>query len=62
MPQHTEQAVGSPLIRYCHVQKAFGSKVIYTDLDFDVLKGETLTILGGSGTGKSVIRLQGKNH
>jgi phospholipid/cholesterol/gamma-HCH transport system ATP-binding protein len=36
------------------VKKAFGSKVIYTDLNLDILKGETLTLMGGSGTGKSV--------
>ena len=52
---YTPPAVGEPLIQYVHVQKAFGSKVIYTDLHFDVLRGETLTILGGSGTGKSVM-------
>ncbi|MCB9638715.1 MAG: ATP-binding cassette domain-containing protein [Myxococcales bacterium] len=43
------------MIRYVHVKKAFGSKRIYEDLHFDVLSGETLTILGGSGQGKSVM-------
>lgn len=44
-----------PIITYSHIRKAFGSKVIYEDLDFTVNKGETLAIVGGSGTGKSVL-------
>jgi phospholipid/cholesterol/gamma-HCH transport system ATP-binding protein len=44
-----------PLIQFVGVQKRFGPKVIYEDLTLDVFKGETLVILGGSGTGKSVL-------
>jgi phospholipid/cholesterol/gamma-HCH transport system ATP-binding protein len=36
------------------VHKAFGPKVVYAGLDLDIYKGETLTIIGGSGQGKSV--------
>lgn len=36
------------------VSKAFGENVIYQDMNLQVRPGETLTILGGSGTGKSV--------
>lgn len=43
------------VIRFEGVYKAFGSNVIYEGLDLSVLKGEVLTILGGSGTGKSVM-------
>lgn len=43
------------LIKFDHVRKAFGQNVIYTDLDLEILKGETITIIGGSGTGKSVM-------
>jgi phospholipid/cholesterol/gamma-HCH transport system ATP-binding protein len=43
------------LIRFRGVHKAFGPKVVYRGLDLDVIKGETLTILGGSGVGKSVM-------
>ena len=44
-----------PIIRFSGVKKAFGSKVIYEDATLDIYPGETLTILGGSGTGKSVL-------
>ena len=44
-----------PLIRFSHVRKAFGPKVIYRDLNLEVFPGETLTVLGGSGAGKSVM-------
>jgi phospholipid/cholesterol/gamma-HCH transport system ATP-binding protein len=44
-----------PIIRFAGVQKAFGPKVIFEDCTLDVFPGETLTIIGGSGTGKSVL-------
>jgi phospholipid/cholesterol/gamma-HCH transport system ATP-binding protein len=47
--------VREPIIQFRHVKKAFGPKVIYRDLNLDVYPGETLTIMGGSGVGKSVM-------
>ncbi len=47
--------IGAPLIRFSGVRKAFGPKTIYRHLDLSVFSGETLTILGGSGVGKSVM-------
>lgn len=44
-----------PLIEFRGVEKAFGPKQIYTNLSLQVRRGETLTILGASGTGKSVM-------
>ncbi|MDP3275465.1 MAG: ATP-binding cassette domain-containing protein [Deltaproteobacteria bacterium] len=44
-----------PIITFRGVKKAFGPKVVYRGLDLDVYQGETLTILGGSGVGKSVM-------
>ena len=44
-----------PLIQFRGVHKAFGNKVVYAGLDLDVYPGETLTIIGGSGVGKSVM-------
>lgn len=43
------------VIHFEHVTKAFGANVIYTDLTLDVFRGETITVMGGSGTGKSVM-------
>lgn len=43
-----------PIITMRDVTLAFGDNVIYSDMDLDVFRGETLTILGGSGQGKSV--------
>ncbi len=42
------------IISFRGVKKAFDENVVFTDLTLDVLKGETITIMGGSGTGKSV--------
>lgn len=33
----------------------FGAQVVHKDLDLDILKGEILGIIGGSGAGKSVL-------
>lgn len=42
-------------IRFQHIKKSFDEKVIYTDLNLEIQRGETITIIGGSGTGKSVM-------
>jgi phospholipid/cholesterol/gamma-HCH transport system ATP-binding protein len=44
-----------PILRFRDLDKAFGPLVIYKGLNLDVYKGETLTIIGGSGVGKSVL-------
>ena len=46
---------GQELIRFEHLDKAFGDRVIFEDLSLAVNEGETLTVIGGSGTGKSVL-------
>ncbi|HWC15438.1 MAG TPA: ATP-binding cassette domain-containing protein, partial [Terriglobales bacterium] len=45
---------GSPYIDFQHVFKAFGEREVLHDVNFDVLPGETVCILGRSGVGKSV--------
>ncbi len=44
-----------PIIRFENVHKAFGAKVVYAGLDLSIYEGETITIMGGSGVGKSVL-------
>ena len=44
-----------PIIEFKGIKKAFGQKVIYSGLNLKVLRGEVLTICGGSGVGKSVM-------
>lgn len=41
-------------LAYRGVDKAFGAKVVLRGLDLAIRRGETFTILGGSGSGKSV--------
>ncbi len=44
----------TPKIKMTNVHKAFGSKVVLNGLDLEVGVGESVVIIGGSGTGKSV--------
>lgn len=43
-----------PIIEIHDVTKRFGEHVVYEHMSLSVLPGETLTIIGGSGGGKSV--------
>jgi phospholipid/cholesterol/gamma-HCH transport system ATP-binding protein len=42
-------------IRVRGLVNAFGEAVVHSNLDLDVLQGEVLGVVGGSGTGKSVL-------
>ncbi|MDX1483007.1 MAG: ATP-binding cassette domain-containing protein [Alphaproteobacteria bacterium] len=44
-----------PKIRLRGVCKAFGPKVVLDGVDLDVAVGESVVVIGGSGTGKSVL-------
>ncbi len=44
----------TPKIKLENIYKAFGSKAILRGVDLDVGLGESVVIIGGSGTGKSV--------
>ena len=44
-----------PKIRIRGLQKAFGSKVVLDGLNLDVGDGESVVVIGGSGSGKSVL-------
>jgi phospholipid/cholesterol/gamma-HCH transport system ATP-binding protein len=49
------QASDEPIIQVRGLRNAFGEAVIHEDLDLDVRRGEILGVVGGSGTGKSVL-------
>lgn len=44
-----------PKISLKGVKKAFGTKVVLDGIDLDIAKGESLVVIGGSGSGKSVL-------
>ena len=44
-----------PVIRVRGLVNRFGSQVVHEGLDLDVLRGEVLGVVGGSGSGKSVL-------
>jgi phospholipid/cholesterol/gamma-HCH transport system ATP-binding protein len=45
----------TPVITVRGLQNRFGAQVVHDGLDLDVLPGEVLGVVGGSGTGKSVL-------
>lgn len=46
---------GAPKISIRGLKKAFGRKVVLDGLDLDIGVGESVVVIGGSGTGKSVM-------
>jgi phospholipid/cholesterol/gamma-HCH transport system ATP-binding protein len=46
---------GNVAIRVRGLVNRFGSQTVHDDLDLDVMRGEVLGVIGGSGTGKSVL-------
>jgi len=48
-------APAETLIHFRGVKKSFGPKVVYSGLDLAIPRGATVTILGASGSGKSVM-------
>lgn len=46
---------GTCAIRISGLRNQFGSQVVHDDLSLDVRKGEIIGVVGGSGTGKSVL-------
>src|SRR5690554_15916 len=49
---HTHQ---TPIIQVRGLNNRFGSHSVHEDLDLDLYPGEILGVVGGSGTGKSVL-------
>ena len=50
-----EGGTAQPAIRLRGVRKSFGDQKVLDCVDLDVPRGETVTVLGRSGTGKSVM-------
>jgi phospholipid/cholesterol/gamma-HCH transport system ATP-binding protein len=48
-------AVGAPVIRVRGLVTRFGAQLVHDRLDLDVRRGEVLGVVGGSGSGKSVL-------
>lgn len=48
-------ATGQPKIAIRGLRKAFGPKRVLQGLDLDIAAGRSLVVIGGSGTGKSVL-------
>ncbi|GAA3996985.1 ABC transporter ATP-binding protein [Sphingomonas humi] len=44
-----------PIIRVRGLENRFGDQIVHQDLDLDVRRGEIIGVVGGSGTGKSVL-------
>ena len=45
----------TPKITISGLKKSFGRKVVLNGLDLTVAHGESLVVIGGSGSGKSVL-------
>jgi phospholipid/cholesterol/gamma-HCH transport system ATP-binding protein len=48
-------AAGDPIIRVSGLRTQFGTQVIHDNLDLEVRAGEVIGVVGGSGSGKSVL-------
>ncbi len=48
-------APGEPIVEARGVRTQFGERVIHDNLDFTACRGEIIGLVGGSGTGKSVL-------
>ncbi|GHG36368.1 ABC transporter ATP-binding protein [Paracoccus aerius] len=46
---------GGPVVRVRGLRTQFGNHVVHEGLDLDLRRGEILGVVGGSGTGKSVL-------
>ncbi len=50
-----EKESGKDVLDFSHVTKSYDDKNIFTDLSFDVHRGDRIAILGDNGTGKTTI-------
>ena len=55
MPNQTKPDEDAPPVAVQGLRKAFGAHVVLNGIDLQAARGETLAVLGRSGTGKSVL-------
>ncbi len=55
MDNNTSHIPTDPVIRISHLHKQFGSRVVLNDFSLDLRRGESMVVLGRSGSGKSVL-------
>src|SRR5579872_1831586 len=53
--ENAEKRNGEPAVVVRGLHKSFGTQVVLNGIDLTVARGETLAVLGRSGTGKSVL-------
>jgi phospholipid/cholesterol/gamma-HCH transport system ATP-binding protein len=53
-----DEEVGPPVVQIRGLWTRFGRTVVHQDLNLDIYSGEILSIVGGSGTGKTVLLRQ----
>jgi len=51
----SEPRADDVVIRVSHLSNSFGAQTVHKDVDLDVRRGEIIGVVGGSGTGKSVL-------
>lgn len=54
-PEHDDKNNGVVVVKMEHLKKSFGNNRVLRDINLAVHKGESVVILGKSGTGKSVL-------
>ena len=47
--------MGDTILKINHLSKAFGGNVVLRDIDFNVNKGDVISVIGASGSGKSTL-------
>src|ERR1039457_3238256 len=55
VPKMSDSGAGNPAISVVNLRVSYGDREILHGISFDVQRGETMVILGGSGSGNSTL-------